>query len=66
MDRVVRATRKARSRTTLGRLEKLQAEQTRWLRRATFARNKLAGLRAEIEGIATELAQEKFEQELGQ
>lgn len=62
--RLVRATKRARHKTTLGQLETLQREQTRWLRRATFARNKLASIRASIEAIAVLAAQEKFDGEL--
>ena len=61
---LARTSRRVRGQTTLGRLEALQAEKTRWLRRATFARNKLAGIRAEIEAIATDCAESKFEAEL--
>ena len=61
---LVRATKRVRAQTSIGRLEKLQAEQTRWLRRSTFARNKLAGIRAEIESLASTLAEEKFAGEL--
>ena len=61
---LARTSRRVRGQTTLGRLEALQAEKTRWLRRATFARNKLAGIRAEIEAIATDCAESKFDAEL--
>ena len=51
---VIKAVRKARAafkRTRAGRLESLLAEQRKWSRRETIARNKLAEVRDELVGL---------------
>jgi hypothetical protein len=64
VDPMVRATKRIRSRTTVGRLEALALEQAKWRRRATFAQNKLQDLQKEIQLIAQQLAHERFQHEL--
>lgn len=53
------AARKAYRSTTLYKLRKLFEEESRWLRKATIARNKLAAVRKKINATAEALAKEK-------
>jgi hypothetical protein len=58
-DPLLRATRKANAefnKTPLGRLQRLCADRSKWTRRATIARNKLAEIQDKIDTLATELA----------
>lgn len=61
---MIRATRRVRNKTTLGRLENLQRELRNWKRRATFARNKVDALHGQVLALAQRLAEEKFNSEL--
>lgn len=62
--RADRMVRRARSRTTLGRLEALLADRTRWQRKQTIATNKLAAVQRQIDALAVRLADEKFDNEI--
>lgn len=62
--RLIRATKRIRSRTTLGKLETLIALRTAWTRKQTVATAKVAALNRQITGLAKALAEEKFEGEL--
>lgn len=53
------AVKKAYQSTDVYRLERLVAEQTKWQRRETIARNKLAHVREMIRVLADKLAKEK-------
>lgn len=62
--RMVRATKRCRAKTTLGKLERIVAERSRWQRKATIARNKLATIDRRIAQIANDLAAAKLGEEL--
>lgn len=51
---------KAYNATEVAQLRALFAEQTKWNRRATIARNKLEAIRSKIDGIAEKLALDKY------
>ena len=53
------AVRKAYRSTALYKLRQLFEEESRWQRKATIARNKLASVRKKINATAEELAKEK-------
>jgi len=58
-DPLVRAARKAYRETVQYQVDKLMAEQSRWLRKRTIANNKLGSIRYEIDPMLEELAKEK-------
>lgn len=62
--RMVRATKLARGRTRLGKLEKLIAERIRWQRKLTVAQTKLGDVNKDIATLAAELARDAFEKDL--
>lgn len=51
-EKFIRDSQKRLKASSLGRLQALQVEQTRWRRRQTFAQNKLADIAAKIEEMA--------------
>lgn len=62
-DPVIKAVRKARRdadrafrKTYLGKLQALEAEQTRWKRKWTIASNKLNSVRVKINAVCVEMA----------
>lgn len=62
--RMVAATERIRAKTTLGKLESLLADRSRWQRRQTIATTKLSEVQREIDRFASSLAKEKFDAEL--
>ena len=62
--RMVAATERIRAKTTIGKLESLLADRSRWQRRQTIATTKLAEVQREIDRLASSLAKEKFDSEL--
>lgn len=57
-DPLIRATKKAYKNSATGKLEALYAERSRWSRKQTIARNKLAEVDAKIAQAALELAKQ--------
>jgi hypothetical protein len=64
VDAMVAATKRARGKTTLGKLESLIAERIRWQKKVTVAQNKLAGTNKRIAELAAGLAKERFDRDL--
>jgi len=62
--RMIAATERIRAKTTLGKLESLLADRSRWQRRQTIATTKLTEVQREIDRLASSLAKEKFDAEL--
>lgn len=62
--KLVAATERIRAKTTIGKLESLLADRSRWQRRQTIATTKLAEVQREIDRLASSLAKEKFDSEL--
>ena len=62
--KLVRSTQKIIRHTTQGKLRGLQAERTRWQRKATIAQNKLADVQRQIETLADELSEKVLGDEL--
>jgi len=62
--KMVAATERIRAKTTIGKLESLLADRSRWQRRQTIATTKLAEVQREIDRLASSLAKEKFDSEL--
>jgi len=58
------ATKRARARTSLGKLEKLLAERTKWQRRQTIATTKLAAVQKQLDRLANDLASDRFDSDL--
>ena len=65
-DPLIAATKRIRSRTTLGQLEKLLAERSAAQRRVTCARDRLDAINRRIAKVAQTLAQSVFDRELEQ
>lgn len=62
-ERLARASAKRFAKTSLGRLQRLQAERSRWQRRQTIATNKLARVQRQIDALGEQLARAAQEHE---
>lgn len=60
---MVRDSKKRLAKTNLGKLYALEAEQTRWQRKETIARNKLIDVRRKLCALAHEMARATVETE---
>lgn len=58
-DPLIRAQRKSYLASSVGKLDKLLEEESRWKRKVTIASNKLASVRREINEMAIELAKKE-------
>lgn len=63
---MARATKAARRKTTLGKMEALLAERSKWQRRQTIATNKLAETQRALDALLKETANDIFEKQLSQ
>jgi len=61
---MVRATKLARRSTSLGRIEALLAQRTKWLRRRTIAVNQLDAVESLIRELGQQLATDRFASDL--
>ncbi len=64
LDPLIRAAKKARAVSEVGKLEALIEETKYWKRRETIAKNKLSAIRVAVYTIAANLAKEVDERRL--
>lgn len=60
---IIRESKRRLAKTNLGKLEKLFAERSRWMRKQTIATNKLARVQRSIDALAAEMARKTYEDE---